>query len=63
LRPGVSRASLVAALVGELATDEAFHQPPALGQPPMYLGLFIQFLREGCGPPDRPPGRPGIRIA
>src|SRR6266576_1101505 len=31
-----------------LATDEAFHQAPAPGQPPAYLGPFIQFLREGA---------------
>ena len=31
-----------------LATDEAFHQSPALGQPPDYLRPFITFLREGA---------------
>jgi AcrR family transcriptional regulator len=31
-----------------LATDEAFHQDTAPGQPPDYLHPFIQFLREGA---------------
>src|SRR5262245_4507602 len=31
-----------------LATDEAFHQNTAPGQPPDYLHPFIQFLREGA---------------
>jgi len=31
-----------------LATDEAFHQSPAPGQPPDYLRPFITFLREGA---------------
>jgi AcrR family transcriptional regulator len=31
-----------------LATDEAFHQETAPGQPPGYLSPFIQFLREGA---------------
>jgi AcrR family transcriptional regulator len=31
-----------------LATDEAFHQDVAAGQPPDYLHPFIQFLREGA---------------
>jgi AcrR family transcriptional regulator len=31
-----------------LATDEAFHQQPAPGQPPDYLRPFITFLREGA---------------
>src|SRR5579859_2479701 len=30
-----------------LATDEAFHQETALGQPPDYLHPFIVFLRDG----------------
>ena len=30
-----------------LATDEAFHQDTAPGEPPNYLHPFIQFLREG----------------
>jgi AcrR family transcriptional regulator len=30
-----------------LATDEAFHQEAAPGEPPNYLHPFIQFLREG----------------
>src|SRR5437763_9908393 len=32
-----------------LATDEAFHQEPAPGQPPDYLHPFIVFLRDGVG--------------
>jgi AcrR family transcriptional regulator len=31
-----------------LATDEAFHQNTAPGQPPDYLHPFIQFFREGA---------------
>jgi len=31
-----------------LATDEAFHQAPAPGQPPDYLRPFITFLRDGA---------------
>jgi AcrR family transcriptional regulator len=31
-----------------LATDEAFHQQTAPGQPPDYLHPFIQFLRDGA---------------
>jgi AcrR family transcriptional regulator len=31
-----------------LATDEAFHQEPAPGEPPSYLHPFIRFLREGA---------------
>jgi AcrR family transcriptional regulator len=31
-----------------LATDEAFHQDTAPGQPPDYLYPFIHFLREGA---------------
>src|SRR6267154_3537104 len=30
-----------------LATDEAFHQQPAPGEPPDYLHPFIKFLRDG----------------
>ena len=39
-----------------LATDEAFHQYTAPGQPPDYLHPFIQFLREGAadGSLDQP---------
>jgi AcrR family transcriptional regulator len=96
-RQGVSRESLLAALVGELAedfrramypvlvstgsgrdrltlaldalcdildrhlplmlaTDEAFHQEPAPGQPPHYLGPFYQFLREGAADGSLSPG-------
>lgn len=32
-----------------LATDEAFHQDTAPGQPPDYLHPFIVFLRDGVG--------------
>jgi AcrR family transcriptional regulator len=39
-----------------LATDEAFHQQPAPGQPPHYLGPFIQFLREGEADGSLEPG-------
>ena len=38
-----------------LATDEAFHQETALGQPPDYLHPFIQFLREGAADGSLPP--------
>lgn len=96
-RQGVSRESLLASLVGELAedfrrtmypvlvstgtgrdrlmraldalcdildrhlplmlaTDEAFHQETAPGQPPHYLGPFYQFLREGAADGSLSPG-------
>lgn len=38
-----------------LATDEAFHQETAPGQPPDYLHPFIQFLREGAADGSLPP--------
>jgi AcrR family transcriptional regulator len=39
-----------------LATDEAFHQQTAPGQPPDYLHPFIQFLREGAADGSLDPG-------
>jgi AcrR family transcriptional regulator len=39
-----------------LATDEAFHQYTAPGQPPDYLHPFIQFLREGAADGSLEPG-------
>jgi AcrR family transcriptional regulator len=39
-----------------LATDEAFHQETAPGQPPDYLHPFIQFLREGAADGSLDPG-------
>jgi AcrR family transcriptional regulator len=39
-----------------LATDEAFHQDTAPGQPPDYLHPFIQFLREGAADGSLVPG-------
>lgn len=39
-----------------LATDEAFHQDTAPGQPPDYLHPFIQFLREGAADGSLEPG-------
>ena len=39
-----------------LATDEAFHQDTAPGQPPDYLHPFIQFLREGVADGSLAPG-------
>ena len=39
-----------------LATDEAFHQDTAPGQPPDYLHPFIQFLREGAVDGSLEPG-------
>src|SRR6476659_1876094 len=58
-RQGLTREALVQALEElcalldrhlelMLATDEAFHQSPAPGQPPDYLRPFITFLREGA---------------
>src|SRR6266508_2597970 len=38
-----------------LATDEAFHQETAPGQPPDYLHPFIRFLREGVEDGSLPP--------
>ena len=39
-----------------LATDEAFHQETAPGEPPIYLHPFIQFLREGEADGSLAPG-------
>jgi AcrR family transcriptional regulator len=39
-----------------LATDEAFHQDTAPGQPPDYLYPFIHFLREGAEDGSLAPG-------
>ena len=39
-----------------LATDEAFHQATAPGEPPNYLHPFIQFLREGAADGSLAPG-------
>jgi len=39
-----------------LATDEAFHQEPAPGQPPDYLRPFIAFLRDGAADGTLAPG-------
>jgi len=39
-----------------LATDEAFHQDAAPGEPPNYLHPFIQFLREGAADGSLVPG-------
>jgi len=39
-----------------LATDEAFHQEAAPGEPPNYLHPFIQFLREGESDGSLAPG-------
>jgi AcrR family transcriptional regulator len=39
-----------------LATDEAFHQEPAPGQPPDYLRPFITFLRDAQADGSLDPG-------
>jgi AcrR family transcriptional regulator len=39
-----------------LATDEAFHQDTAPGEPPNYLHPFILFLREGAADGSLAPG-------
>jgi AcrR family transcriptional regulator len=39
-----------------LATDEAFHQDTAPGEPPNYLHPFIQFLRVGVSDGSLAPG-------
>jgi AcrR family transcriptional regulator len=39
-----------------LATDEAFHQDTAPGEPANYLHPFIQFLREGAADGSLAPG-------
>jgi AcrR family transcriptional regulator len=46
-----------------LATDEAFHQETAPGQPPHYLGPFYQFLREGVADGSLAPGADVERTA
>jgi AcrR family transcriptional regulator len=46
-----------------LATDEAFHQEPAPGQPPDYLHPFIQFLREGAADGSLAPGDDVVEAA
>lgn len=46
-----------------LATDEAFHQDTARGQPPDYLHPFIQFLREGEADGSLAPGDDVVEAA
>jgi AcrR family transcriptional regulator len=46
-----------------LATDEAFHQDTAPGQPPDYLHPFIQFLREGEADGSLAPGGDVVEVA
>ncbi len=46
-----------------LATDEAFHQETAPGQPPDYLHPFIQFLREGASDGSLAPGADVVEAA
>ena len=46
-----------------LATDEAFHQNTAPGQPPDYLHPFIQFLREGAADGSLAPGEDVVETA
>ena len=46
-----------------LATDEAFHQDTAPGQPPHYLHPFIQFLREGAADGSLAPGADAVEAA
>jgi AcrR family transcriptional regulator len=46
-----------------LATDEAFHQQPAPGEPPDYLHPFIQFLRDGAGDGSLPPTEDAVATA
>jgi AcrR family transcriptional regulator len=46
-----------------LATDEAFHQETAPGQPPHYLHPFIQFLREGVADGSLAPGEDVVEAA
>ncbi len=46
-----------------LATDEAFHQDTAPGQPPDYLHPFIQFLREGEADGSLAPGDDVVEAA
>jgi AcrR family transcriptional regulator len=46
-----------------LATDEAFHQETAPGEPPDYLHPFIQFLREGAADGSLAPGADVVEAA
>jgi AcrR family transcriptional regulator len=46
-----------------LATDEAFHQDTAPGQPPDYLHPFIQFLNEGVADGSLAPGDDVVEAA
>jgi AcrR family transcriptional regulator len=46
-----------------LATDEAFHQDTAPGEPPNYLHPFIQFLREGAADGSLTPGEDVVAAA
>ena len=46
-----------------LATDEAFHQQPAPGEPPDYLHPFIRFLREGSDDGSLPPVEDAVETA
>ena len=46
-----------------LATDEAFHQEPAPGEPPDYLHPFIVFLREGARDGSLKPGEDIVATA
>jgi AcrR family transcriptional regulator len=46
-----------------LATDEAFHQETAPGQPPDYLHPLIQFLREGEADGSLDPGDDVVEAA
>jgi AcrR family transcriptional regulator len=46
-----------------LATDEAFHQETAPGQPPDYLRPLIRFLREGVADGSLPPCEDAVETA
>src|SRR5438067_11204417 len=46
-----------------LATDEAFHQQPAPGEPPDYLHPFIVFLRDGARDGSLAPGGDEVATA
>jgi AcrR family transcriptional regulator len=46
-----------------LATDEAFHQQPAPGEPPDYLHPLIRFLREGTEDGSLPPVGDAVETA
>ena len=46
-----------------LATDEAFHQDTAPGQPPDYLHPLIRFLREGAADGSLPPHEDAVETA